>query len=407
MTSSHVDVQTQSLADLKTALLAFRGSAGEQLRGIQQYLQRAWEVFERAEQGAQDDVRQCQALLQQLQHHNRAAGRGGDEVSLQHAAQRLHQARKHLGTVRHHKREIEQAIQSYMRQAQQLDHYLSNEVPRAAALLDKKLDTLNQYLYAATSTAPAAAAQPRSPEADAQSKTFTQTATLFLAKMIWVRRINWEVALTAVAFGMDALAGLAQQAPVPDPYDMEPHAHTACVPIVHEQSNSPISPDFKNLNDAQDLAKEQRKNENKAGRTEQPTSSAGDRPPEGWIDRGIQHVRLADLPHPDGINGPDDFRKVNLETMQAGIRRLQEMQPIIESDDGQRSDYWAQVDQQHGLSYDQGYQRIYEAFYGDTAIKLERIGNQYTIINGRHRVWLAKQIGIETLPARVTERQAG
>jgi hypothetical protein len=135
--------------------------------------------------------------------------------------------------------------------------------------------------------------------------------------------------------------------------------------------------------------------------------SAGDSPPDGWIDRGIQHVRLTDLPYPDGINGPDDFRKVNLETMHAGIVRLQEMLPIIECGEGRSSDYWAQVDQQHGLSYEHGYQRIYEAFYGDSAIKLERIGKQYTIINGRHRVWLAKQMGIETLPARVTDKHIG
>lgn len=280
MASSQVDVQTQALTELKSALLAFRGSAGEQLRGIQQYLQQAWAVFEQAERAAQDEVKQCQTILQQLREYNRSADHDSSEIPLQQAAQRLRQAEEHYRKVRHHKREVEQAIQSYIRQAQQLDQHLANEVPRTATLLDKKLDTLNQYFHAAPSTAPTAAAQPRSPGNDEPDRKFMQTATDFLAKMIGVPCIDWEMVLTAITLGMDALSGLAQQAPVPEPYDLETHAHNN-VSIVHEQRNSPISPDFKNLNDAQDLARKQRKEKDKAAYTQEPTASAGGSPPEG------------------------------------------------------------------------------------------------------------------------------
>jgi uncharacterized protein YukE len=136
----------------------------------------------------------------------------------------------------------------------------------------------------------------------------------------------------------------------------------------------------------------------------EPTGSTHSSPGQ-WVDRGIQNVCLADLPQPEGINRADDFKKVSLAVMQAGIQRLQEMLPIIESGVGQSKDYWAHIDQEHKLTYEYGYQRIYEVFYGENAIRLEHDGNSYHIINGRHRLWLAKQMGIKSLPAKVVERQ--
>lgn len=299
MAASQVDVQTQSLIDLRSALLAFRSTIGEQLNGIQQYLQRVWEVFEQAEQSAQAEVRRCEEVVAQLQAIATAPGGAVVLPNLLEAAQQLRHAEAHLKKVRHHKREVEQAIQTYSRQAQRLHHHLAHEVPRSTGLVSRKLDVLQQYQAPSPATS--------SP-------------------------------LTAIA---------------------------ETEPIIAVDSPSH----------------------------------------EGWSHRGAQSVRLADLPDPEGINGPADFKKVSYPVMQAGLQRLQEMLPIIEHGEGRSSDYWAQVDQQRGLPYEHGYQRVYEAFYGDTAIRLERIGNQYTIINGRHRLWLAKQMGIETLPAYVVESQ--
>lgn len=124
-----------------------------------------------------------------------------------------------------------------------------------------------------------------------------------------------------------------------------------------------------------------------------------------WVDRGMRDVPVADLPEPQDIQDDNDFHKVSEDEMRAGLERLQEMQAAIESGDGASSDYWATFDEQRDLDYEHGYRRIYDALYGQDAIRLVRDGDQYDIINGRHRVWLARRMGIETLPARVIERR--
>lgn len=124
-----------------------------------------------------------------------------------------------------------------------------------------------------------------------------------------------------------------------------------------------------------------------------------------WVDRGILDVPVADLPDPEGIEGSADFQKLSAPEMKAGLDRLEEMKPTIASGKGASSDHWAEHDRQHGLDYAHGYQRVYEAFYGNDAIRVDKDGDRYDIVNGRHRVWLAKRMDINDLPARVIERR--
>jgi hypothetical protein len=126
--------------------------------------------------------------------------------------------------------------------------------------------------------------------------------------------------------------------------------------------------------------------------------------PGDWVDRGIQDVAVADLPEPEGVEDASDFEKVSPEEMQAGLARLQEMKPVIDSGEGANTDYWREFDRKQGLAYPDGYQKVYDSFYGHDAIRLNKDGDQYDIINGRHRIFIAKQMGIGTVPARVVER---
>lgn len=126
--------------------------------------------------------------------------------------------------------------------------------------------------------------------------------------------------------------------------------------------------------------------------------------PGDWVDRGIQDVPVADLPEPEGVEDASDFEKVSPEKMQVGLTRLQEMKPVIDSGEGANTDYWREFDRQRGLAYPDGYQKVYESFYGQDAIRLDKDGDQYDIINGRHRIFMAKQMGIGTVPARVIEK---
>lgn len=131
------------------------------------------------------------------------------------------------------------------------------------------------------------------------------------------------------------------------------------------------------------------------------TAATGSR----WVDSGIRGINPMHLPDPEDISGPDDFRKVSEEDMRSGLERLQEMRPVIESGVGASSDYWADYDRAHGLDYEHGYQRVYEAFFGNDAIRVNWDGTNYDIINGRHRLWLARRMGMDWLPVRVIERR--
>lgn len=123
-----------------------------------------------------------------------------------------------------------------------------------------------------------------------------------------------------------------------------------------------------------------------------------------WVNRGIQDVAVADLPDPEGISDESDFSKVSMQEMEIGLQRLQEIKPLVDNGVGANSDYWANYDQAHKLDYVHGYQRVYEAFYGAQPIKVYKDGSTYDINGGRHRIWLAKRMGISILPMRVFER---
>ena len=125
-----------------------------------------------------------------------------------------------------------------------------------------------------------------------------------------------------------------------------------------------------------------------------------------WTDLGIKFVNVADLQDSEGVSGEKDFRKISESDMRSGIERLQKMKPVIESGAGANADYWADYDKKHGLDFSGGYQRVYEAFYGPDCIKVNKDKDTYDIDNGRHRIWLAKQMGVKQLPMKVVERRS-
>lgn len=125
-----------------------------------------------------------------------------------------------------------------------------------------------------------------------------------------------------------------------------------------------------------------------------------------WEDKGIVDVRVADLPKPDGVNGPEDFdHHISYPDAVRANERLQEMKPQIDS--GFKSDDFAELDKQNGLDYANGQQRIYDLYYGSDPITLDKDGQNYDIVSGRHRVFVAQESGTDFIPARVKEKTSG
>lgn len=87
--------------------------------------------------------------------------------------------------------------------------------------------------------------------------------------------------------------------------------------------------------------------------------------------------------------------------MRKGLHRLDEVVlPAVHN--GADAEHFARMDRERGLSYEHGYERVYDAFFRDDAIHLdERADGSFGVTNGYHRMTLARALGFTTLPARV------
>jgi hypothetical protein len=113
-------------------------------------------------------------------------------------------------------------------------------------------------------------------------------------------------------------------------------------------------------------------------------------------------IEVDKLPVPD-ITSDDEFKKISVEHCTEHLRQLEEtVEPWINTG-SVREDFEA-LDAQLGRdSTDQTrYVRTFELFFGGDPIIID--GSR--IISGRHRIYLARKLGIPRLPVRVLGQQA-
>ncbi len=120
---------------------------------------------------------------------------------------------------------------------------------------------------------------------------------------------------------------------------------------------------------------------------------------------GIRDVPLSQINNPQ-INDPEDFRPGSYEGLRQDMERLQELKPYIEAGQGeQTADAWdRQQESGHYTEdgYTRGYTDAYKTYYESDPVALSPTDDgRYEIINGRHRVYLAREMGLETIPARI------
>lgn len=118
--------------------------------------------------------------------------------------------------------------------------------------------------------------------------------------------------------------------------------------------------------------------------------------------QGIDIVHLDQIDLSDShVTGAGDFKKVSPQTMIEGFQKLQDVViPAVAK--GADADYFARLDASQGLDNANGYLNIYHVFYGDTScIRLDKVGNKYTVTNGYHRLFIARHLGITSVPAKV------
>jgi hypothetical protein len=135
-----------------------------------------------------------------------------------------------------------------------------------------------------------------------------------------------------------------------------------------------------------------------------PKTLADFRLPAGFVWVPLAEISDSELA---GVDAEGMYKKVPYATMQTGLRRLAaEVLPRLDADpDGLDRDSFARLDEAGGQGYEHGLQRIYEAFFCQDFIYLERRRGQekFDITNGRHRIRVALDLGWEAIPARVKD----
>lgn len=124
--------------------------------------------------------------------------------------------------------------------------------------------------------------------------------------------------------------------------------------------------------------------------------------PDGsWLARGIQDVPLGQIVLDDSfVRSAADFHKVSYEVMVVWPRLLEEViRPAVWQ--GADGDDFTALDARAGLDYEHGHRRVYDAFYGGDPVRLEWTGDGYRVVDGYHRLFVARELGLATIPASV------
>jgi hypothetical protein len=90
------------------------------------------------------------------------------------------------------------------------------------------------------------------------------------------------------------------------------------------------------------------------------------------------------------------------EDARSATLKLPEIQQEVNT--GKSGDDFMAEDQAAGLDYAHGKRRVYDLYYGSDPVTLNKMGEKYDIVSGRHRVFAAKELGLSTIPARVIEK---
>lgn len=121
--------------------------------------------------------------------------------------------------------------------------------------------------------------------------------------------------------------------------------------------------------------------------------------PAGWAMVSLAQIDTAD----SAVTGPESFTKgYSAEDLSWAFHALDEV-VLPAMSRGLGADYFQSRDHAEGRIGTRSYSDTYSGFFGaDSPIKLEARGDgSYTIANGYHRVWVARRLGLDAVPARL------
>lgn len=123
-----------------------------------------------------------------------------------------------------------------------------------------------------------------------------------------------------------------------------------------------------------------------------------------WVSRGVRHERVAGVDRAEfaGTWDSQKTHKYTREGIETALRTLPEVRRRLDS--GAKPD---EIKVLHASAdpREREIARTYDSFYGSDAITIERDAEGRTkVLNGRHRLDSADQMGVEDLPMHVVEQ---
>ncbi len=112
-------------------------------------------------------------------------------------------------------------------------------------------------------------------------------------------------------------------------------------------------------------------------------------------------VEVDELDSDGRVSGPAAFTKASYDDVRWGVEAQDRVVgPAVAR--GKTPAYFRQRDQAEGRSGSRSYSRVHEAFYGSSSIKVSPLPNgRYEVVNGEHRLFVARELGIKELPVRI------
>lgn len=122
---------------------------------------------------------------------------------------------------------------------------------------------------------------------------------------------------------------------------------------------------------------------------------------EGLTEVALKDINESDIRSVADFHNPEKHAALTREAIM-----LKQMQPSLAGGtDVELFHGWDQANQIGHYSpagYIRGYADVYHSYYGDEAIALEaKADGRYNVINGRHRLAVAREVGLSKVPARM------
>jgi hypothetical protein len=123
--------------------------------------------------------------------------------------------------------------------------------------------------------------------------------------------------------------------------------------------------------------------------------------PEGITDVSLNKINPTDIQSPSDFADPEKYAGMRRE-----VEMLKQMEPALkESADVETFHQWDQANQIGHYSQDKyvrGYADVFHTYHGDEAVALSsKPDGTYDVVNGRHRIAVAQEAGLQKIPARV------